>query len=135
MAIRKSRRKVDEDGLEDEFPKVIELPVLSHAEMDLFGEWIERFRETKEIYFPSKATIHPLNIRKAMDSFGAMKNDKVVVEVLGVFKGKTSYKMPTLYDLFWNKFDQWNDRKSKREYAKRKDLEGLAEMAETMRVV
>jgi hypothetical protein len=128
---RKYRQEVDE--LESEFDIV--LPTLSSKEMDEFGEWLEEFKEEKKLLYPTPMTVRPINMERAMNVFGAMNNRSVVMTVIDTNKyGQNTFKTPTMYDLFWNKYDQWLKRQEQRAWGEKKRLEGYAELADMVGV-
>jgi hypothetical protein len=138
MGYKKTKaRKQELGGLEDEFDDSEPLPTLTDYELSEFEEWINDFKEEKNIFYPKPATIHPINIRKAMYSFGATtSNGSVIVRVIDTdrFGNPTRYQTPTMYDKFWNKLDQLTKRSARRSYGEAKRIEGYEEMAQTMNV-
>jgi hypothetical protein len=116
--------------LEELDPK--NMPVFMDKDLDEFGEFLEEFKEEKHITKPSPAIIHPVNIRKAMESWGATRNGKVVMEKHSSWT--PDEKEFSKYDYFWLLFDAWSKRNDKRAYAEKKRLEDYSGLADAMRI-
>ena len=153
MAIEK--KKVQNSGLLDEF-KPAPLPRLySKSQLESFGKRLGDFYEEKQLPILGDRTktesVMVLNIWEAMVAFGAARKNKpvtfngvtnesysiVMKDTGGDRHGNKSYEIPSKYDIFMDKYDQWlklNGAKSFGETARLADYEKMAsEVAGDMR--
>ena len=126
-------KNVDEE-MAAMFPVEPDFPVLEEHELDAFGEWISAFKVEKQLEVPRPMTVHPIDMRAAMEDYGATRRGSIIMEADHMNpNGRPVYKV-TKYQQFWDKFEQWSKRNEKRAFAKVKDLQGYQEMADSMSV-
>lgn len=125
------------------------MPEYTARDLEEFGRWLEQFKEEKkvtvhvstaggllgeplgalrsEFKLSSQETIYPINMPEAMVAFGAMRkrerNGRVYYSVL------VTATRPYPYDLFWHKYEAFEKRNARKQYAEEKELEELERTA------
>lgn len=120
-----------------------EMPEYSKQELEKFGEFLEGFKEEKEVTvripkkgivnemlaalaeefsLAKKEKIHPINMQEAMVAFGAM------VKRGGTYAVLVSDARPTKYELFWDKYEAWEKSRARKAFAQERELDELDAM-------
>jgi hypothetical protein len=139
-----------EQPLADEFRQPKLPRSYTKAQLDFFGKTLQEFYEDKQLPIMSdrskKETVRVINIWRALEAFGAARKNKpvtyndvmsesysiVVKDTGGDRNGNKSYEMPTRYDIFMDKYDQWLKLKGGREYADEMRLKDFSDMEESV---
>lgn len=121
--------------------KVIVWPTYTNEELEKFAKFLDKFVVEENFTHPkTKETkkIRYINIDEAEVEYGALKkrmfNGKpsyaVIVEPLKEDLENDGYVSPNKHELFMHKLDALQEKRSKKEYAEKKELENYQEMAE-----
>lgn len=110
-------KKFTSDGKAEQIKKAIE--EVSIGDVRKFEKFMEEFYIEKTLTVFSKDTIRIYDVPKAMEAYGATKEGGVVFGT---------------YNRFWNLMEVLGKLKERREYAKKKELEGLEDLAKSMRI-
>jgi hypothetical protein len=121
--------------------RVIIWPTYTPQQLEEFAKFLDKFVVEENFTHPkTKETkkIRYVNIEEAEVAYGAMRkrmfNGKpsyaIIVEPLKEDLENDGYVYPNKHELFMHKLDALQEKRSKKEYAEKKELESYQEMLE-----
>lgn len=119
-------------------------PVYTNQVLDEFGKWLEQFLVHKTVInwkTKLEEKISFIDLDEAMVAFGAVRKivsygitQYAVIWPKDPDEETRQFYSPIKWDLFRNKYQVWQDRKEKRNFAEQKQFEGYEQMLEGVEI-
>lgn len=103
---------------------------------------LQKFDEEMKIYLEEKTLtngtiVHVYNTQKYLQDNKAINHEGAVILKVNEFNDDgtiKSYIYPPAYQVLSEKLEQWNKWKARKEYAQNKQVEGLDDLADQMKI-